>query len=101
MAKPELEHPAIDQIEATPEIIRLVMAGVSDVQARWKPAPDRWSIAEILEHLSHLEGHYFRAGMERILSEPGGEMEPYDQNAWANAGAYSNREPEDSFAPRA
>jgi hypothetical protein len=27
-------------------------AGLTDEQARFKPAPDRWSIAEILEHLS-------------------------------------------------
>ncbi|HKD79823.1 MAG TPA: DinB family protein [Candidatus Angelobacter sp.] len=29
-----------------------VTAGLTDEQARFKPAPDRWSIAEILEHLS-------------------------------------------------
>jgi hypothetical protein len=27
-------------------------AGLTDEQARFKPAPDRWSIAEILEHLA-------------------------------------------------
>lgn len=28
------------------------VAGVSEVQARWKPAPERWSILEYVEHLS-------------------------------------------------
>ena len=43
MAKTEFEHPAIDQMIATPEILRLIMAPLSDEQAMWKPAPDRWS----------------------------------------------------------
>ena len=28
------------------------VAGVTDAQARWKPAPDRWSILEYVEHLA-------------------------------------------------
>jgi DinB superfamily len=28
------------------------VAGVSEVQSRFKPAPDRWSIVEILEHMA-------------------------------------------------
>lgn len=98
MAKPEFEHPAIDQIAATPEILRLMMGPVSDRQARWKPAPDRWSIAEVLEHLSHIEGHYFRAGVEAMLTQENPTVEPYDQRAWDASGAYAGRDPEESFA---
>jgi hypothetical protein len=64
----------------------------------WKPAPDRWSIAEILEHLSHVEGHYFRAAVDRVLSGDPAGVEPYDQEAYAASGTYSGREPEESFA---
>ena len=98
MAKTEFEHPAIDQIAATPEILRLMMAPVSEEQSRWKPAPDRWSIAEILAHLSHIEGHYFRAGVEAMLSKNDPAVEPYDQKEWDAEGAYRDREPEESFA---
>jgi uncharacterized damage-inducible protein DinB len=98
MAKTDFEHPAVDQLSATPEILRLMMAPVSDEQARWKPAPDRWSIAEILAHLSHVEAHYFRAGIELLTTQNNPTVEPYDQNAWDAAGAYAGREPEESFA---
>jgi hypothetical protein len=98
MTKTEFEHPAIDQLAATPEILRLMMAPVSDEQARWKPTADRWSIAEILAHLEHVEAHYFRAGIELMLTAKNPELEPYDQNVWAAAGTYQDREPEESFA---
>jgi len=98
MAKTEFEHPAIDQIAATPEILRLMMAPVSEEQSRWKPAPDRWSIAEILAHLSHVEGHYFRAGVELMLTKDDPAVEPYDQKVWDAEGAYRDRDPEESFA---
>jgi hypothetical protein len=94
----KLEHPAIDHLAATPELLRLLMGGVSDEDARWKPAPDRWSIAEVLEHLSHLEGRCFRIRFDRMMVENNAEVEPYDTEAWAAEGAYSNREAEESFA---
>jgi len=94
----KLEDPAIDHLATTPEVLRLLMGGLSDEDARWKPAPDRWSVAEILEHLSHIEGHYFRSALDRMVAGGDAEIEPYDQDAYAAAGAYSNREAEESFA---
>jgi hypothetical protein len=94
----KLDDPAIAHLAATPEVLRLLMGGLSDEDARWKPAPDRWSVAEILEHLSHIEGHYFRTALDRMVAGGDAEIEPYDQDAHAVAGAYSNREAEESFA---
>jgi uncharacterized damage-inducible protein DinB len=98
MAKKEFEHTAIDHLSSTPEVLRLVMAGLSEEQTRWKPAADRWSVAEILEHLSHVEGHYFRAALDTILCGDEALIEPYDQEAYAAKGTYAGREPEESFA---
>ena len=67
-ARPPLEHPALDQMAATPDIVRALLFGVSDEQARWKPAPERYSIAELLEHLSHIEAHCFRSRFDETLS---------------------------------
>jgi hypothetical protein len=64
--------PCLDLLKATPEIIRGLIAGLSDEDARWKPAPDRFSVAEVLAHLSHSEGpllpHAARPFDERIPS---------------------------------
>jgi hypothetical protein len=89
--------PGLSQLEATPGILRALMEGLTDEDTRWKPAPDRFSIAEVLEHLSHTEGHYFRDHAERIAGEENPAFEPYDQEALFAAGQYSGRDPEDSF----
>ncbi len=84
-------------MESTPEILRLLMQGITTEQTRWKPEPDRWSLAEILEHLSHVEGHYFRAAVDALVTHHDAEIVPYDQNVYAAQGTYAGREPEDSF----
>jgi hypothetical protein len=89
--------PGVDQLESTPEILRLLMGGLSEEDTQWKPAANRWSIAEVLEHLSHVEGHCFRTRVERMVSENNPAIEPYDQEAYFAAGQYSGREAEDSF----
>ncbi len=61
--------PAVGQLEATPEILRALMCELTAEDARWKPAPDRFSIAEVLAHLSHSEGHCYRLRLDRFLNE--------------------------------
>ncbi len=89
---------ALGQLAATPDILRALLTGVSDEQAYWKPTPDRFSIAELLEHLSHVEGHYFRLVADQIVTAENPEIEPYDQNAYYAAGTYSGRDAEESLA---
>ena len=89
--------PGIGQLETTPEILRLMMEGLSTEDVNWKPGPKRFSIAETLEHLSHVEGHCFRARVERIVEEDTPAIEPYDTDAYFAAGQYSGRDAEDSF----
>jgi hypothetical protein len=89
---------AIDQLAATPDVFRALLMNVSDEQGYWKPASDRFSIAELLEHLSHVEAHYFRIHVDAILAADNPIIEPYDQNAYYTQGAYSDRDAEESLA---
>jgi hypothetical protein len=98
MAAKKFEHPALDHLAATPDIYHALLTGISDEQAYWKPQPDRFSIAELLEHLSHVEAHYFRMNVDRILSGVNPEVAPYDQNAYYAEGTYSDRDAEESLA---
>ncbi|HEY6432723.1 MAG TPA: DinB family protein [Acetobacteraceae bacterium] len=98
MAPKKLEHSAIDHLAATPDIHRALLTGISDQQAYWKPTPERFSIAELLERLSHVEAHYFRHHTDQILASANPEILPYDQNAFYALGTYSNRDAEESLA---
>src|SRR4030095_10421006 len=60
------ELPCLGLLEATPAILRGLMSEISEEDARWKPAGDRFSIAEVLSHLSHSEGHCYRARVDRF-----------------------------------
>ena len=88
--------PCLDLLEATPEILRGLMSEISEEDARWKPAEDRFSIAEVLSHLSHSESHCYRARLDRFLSEEMPEFEPDD--AQMHLDIYENADPEEDFA---
>jgi hypothetical protein len=87
--------PCLDLLEATPTILRGLMSEIDEDDVRWKPAPDRFSIGEVLAHLSHSEGHCYRARVDRFLSETSPEFEPDD--AQFHLDLYAKADPEDSF----
>ena len=89
------ELPCLDLLEATPAVLRGLMSETSDEDARWKPAPDRFSIAEVLAHLSHSEGHCYRARVDRFLAEEMPELEPDD--AQMHLELYKDGHPEKDF----
>lgn len=87
--------PCLDLLEATPDILRGLMAGLSDEDAQWKPAPGRFSVAEVLAHLSHSEGHCYRMRLDRFMSESLPEFEPDDAQMYLDL--YRDVDPEDAF----
>src|ERR1051325_3462086 len=89
------ELPCLDLLEATPGILRGLMSGLSNEDVRWKPAPDRFSIGEVLAHLSHSEGHCYRMRVDRFLAEERPEFEPDD--AQFHLELYRDADPEDEF----
>jgi len=87
--------PCLDLLEATPALLRCVMAELTDADVRWTPAPGRFSVGEVLSHLSHAEGHCYRARLDRFLSEENPEFESDD--AQLHLELYRNMDPEDAF----
>jgi len=87
--------PCLDLLEATPFILRGLMTELSAEDVRWKPAPDRFSVGELLAHLSHIEGHYYRARVDRFLTEENPEFEIEDTQHHLEL--YRDMDPEDAF----
>jgi hypothetical protein len=88
--------PCLDLLEATPDILRGLMAGLSEEDAQWKPAPDRFSIAEVLAHLALSEGHCYRERVDRTMEEDRPAIEADD--ASLDYAQYRGRDPEEDFA---
>ena len=61
---------------------------------QWKPAPEKWSVHEILIHIADSEANsYVRC--RRFLAEPGSGVYGYDENKWANNLHYHNLSTDD------
>jgi hypothetical protein len=84
------------RIEAeTPKKLERLIRGVPKAKLRKRPAPDKWSVAEILAHLADSEiARGWR--MRQILGAPGTPVQAFDQNVWAISGHYEKRDPHKS-----
>jgi len=69
-----------------------LIKGVPASKLRKRPAPEKWSVAEILAHLADVE---IAVGwrLRQILGAPGTPIQAYDQDSWAAAGHYAKRDP--------
>ncbi len=87
----------VEQLAVTPDILRALMGHLSDAEADWKPAPQRFSITEVMAHLCDTETQVFRARLERMVNEDNPPLDAYDQEAIAAAGGYAGRNVEETL----
>jgi hypothetical protein len=60
---------------------------------QFRPAPDLWTIHEIIVHIADSEvNSYVRC--RRFIAEPGSAVLGYDENQWAHALHYHEQSPE-------
>jgi uncharacterized damage-inducible protein DinB len=87
---------AIKVLSATNKKLSRLTEAVSPAKLRKRPEPDKWSVGEILAHMSDVE---IAVGwrMRFILGAPGTPVQAYDQNAWVKAGHYEKRDPKKSI----
>ncbi len=84
-------------LSATPKKLERFLGKASTAKLRKRPAPDKWSVGEILAHLADAEivlGWRVRS----ILGAPGTPIQAFDQDDWAKAGRYEQRNPRQSVA---
>jgi len=82
---------------ATAKNLERLIKGVPAAKLRKRPAPDKWSVSELLAHLADAEiVGGFR--MRLILGAPGTPVAAFDQDSWVTSGHYSKRDPRKSLA---
>jgi hypothetical protein len=81
---------------ATPGRLRKLVRGLPARRLKRRPAPGKWSIAEILAHLADAElvcGNRIRT----ILGAPGAKIQAFDQDDWARTMRYQKQDPRQSL----
>lgn len=62
----------VQYLEQTRDGVAAAVKGLSEAQLKFKPAPDRWSIAEVLEHIALVEDGIFQNVSEKVMKGPAG-----------------------------
>lgn len=77
----------LEAAEKSPKEIAAAVSGLAPDVLRYKPAPDKWSILEILGHLADIEIVYgYR--LRQMLADEKPVIAPIDQEAWARQLGY-------------
>ena len=82
--------------QATPTKLAALVIGVPAEKLSQRPSPDKWSVAEVLAHLSEAEVTAFWR-YRQMLEFDGCPLAPYGQELWAKLGGYAQRNPEESL----
>lgn len=82
----------ITRLKANAAVFQAQCRDVPEKQARWKPAPGKWSILEVMNHLADEETDDFRTRVDLTLHSPGKAWPAIDPPAWAVERKYNERD---------
>jgi DinB superfamily len=86
----------LERFRRGPELLAVVLTGVFGEEEDFAPAPEKWSIRQIVAHLADAElvfAHRFR----QVIAENNPTLMAFDQNAWASNLDYARRKPKTSL----
>ena len=87
----------LDAAEKSPKEIAAAVSGLPDKVLRYKPAPDKWCILEILAHLADMEILYAYR-LRQMLADKKPVIAPIDQDDWARNLGYMEGSPPELVA---
>ncbi len=64
---------ALQYLETTRKNVLEATRGLSEAQWNFKPAPDRWSVAQVMEHIAAAEDFIRGLIKEKVMMAPAGE----------------------------
>lgn len=80
----------LERLRRGPDLVAASITGAAGAELDFSPAPEKWSIRQILAHLADSEivcADRFR----RVIAESNPTLVGYDQEAWANNLDYKRR----------
>ncbi len=95
----------IAHLQVNADVFKHLFRDLTDEQARWKPAADRWSLLEVVNHLCDEEREDFRTRIGLVLKDPDQPWPPIDPEGWVQERRYNEKNVGESlvlfFAERA
>jgi hypothetical protein len=86
----EERHRQIEAYGQAYQILSDALAQFPREMWQYRPAPDRWTIHEIVIHIADSEANsYIRC--RRFIAEPGTQISAYDEMRWATALQYHDQ----------
>ena len=79
-------------------VVRELALGVGGEQARWRPAPGKWALTEVVHHLADEEVLDFPRRLRSVLEDPRAEWPPIDPEGWCRERKYIEGRIEDASA---
>ena len=87
----------IGRMTANVDAIGGLTSGVSDEQVKWRPAPEKWSILEVLCHLYDEEQFDFRPRIDVTLHHPEEKWPPFDPEGAVTERKYNDQDPAETL----
>jgi hypothetical protein len=82
-------HDALSVLRSTPSRIKQAVKGIPKKRLYTRPAPNKWSVAEIVAHLAETEivlGWRYRS----VVEKSGVTLQPFEQDDWAKNSHYAD-----------
>ena len=82
----------IERLATNRGVFESLVKGVAAEQAKWRPAPDKWSILEVVNHLYDEEREDFRQRLQLVLADPTQPWPKIDPRNWVTSRGYIDRD---------
>lgn len=87
-----------DGLRRNSELICQLVDGVADEQLRWREAPEKWSVLEVLVHLLDEERDDFSARLDLALHHSGEFGTSFDPEGRVKERRYNEADPAETLA---
>lgn len=81
-----------DRLEQQAAVLRALLQGMPDDEARWRPEPAKWCALEVTCHLLDEEREDFRARIQSTLESPVKPWPKIDPPAWVSERRYMEQD---------
>ena len=86
----------VESFGAAPGQLNTALKAIDTKMWSWTPAPNEWSIRQIIFHITDSEANYY-VRLRKAVAESGGAVVGFDQNLWTDALDFPGRSTDEAL----